>query len=270
VILKESEIRVVLGLEDTITDHERSVLVLAAKSIDAAIIARLGYDPVQRSRTEYYPRYLRHGSGGGFWDVNVAHTHAVHIERNGPQTIQLKHLPIRKITSVRVDSNGYFGKGASAFPASTAWTEGEDFFAEYEQGNYAPSGIVQARGAWTVTPGSIKITYLAGYSEAELAGEALANVDSGGIVTTAYVNASDIKQAAILTAMKFFKTVEEHKKQSTVGFTAGAINSEKLGDYSYTLDTSSVSSALSSMQVSLPQEADMLLEPYMHYGDLVL
>jgi hypothetical protein len=270
VLISEADVRVSLGIAAIITDEERQVLSTVVVEATKAIADFLGYDPVQRSVTEFYPRGNLASSRRGSEEFDSNGTRAYIRSTSGRrQTLQLARLPVRSVASVRVDLTGRFGQASGAFPGSTELVSGVDYWAEFEEANLCQSGMLISTGLWPTEPGSVRVTYVAGYSSQELAGRAYTTETVGGDVTeytNAGVNASAIVRAAKLTASKFFQTEMSNRKSSATGWrAAGSLTGEKLGDYAYTKDAMA-SRSLTGMAISLPGEAAELLEPYVHYG----
>jgi len=241
----------------TLTAAETSLLDDVIAQAHASVRKHIGYNPETLRRTEYYPRHDLTGgiSATAVWDVNAARTHArlEAVSATALDSLQLERLPVRTIHTVKVDSNGNFGNTSGAFGSGTSWTEGDDFWGIDEQSGLNKSGILLSNGTWTVTPGSIEVDYTAGYTAGEFAG------------TDTDVDALPIQRAVIGTSVKAFNMWQSWKKKS-IGWVPGAFKSEKLGDYSYTRDTSAGSTAMLNMEVSIPTEFLEDLEPYVHYG----
>lgn len=91
---------------------------------------------------------------------------------NDGHILQLDNGFVRSITEVREDPAARFGQGASDFAASTALTAGTNYFLELDRSGLSRSGrIHRVNGAWSSAPGTIRITYVAGLTKAELADE---------------------------------------------------------------------------------------------------
>ena len=115
---------------------------------------------------------------------------------------------------------------------------------------------------------SIKVTYRAGYSPAELQGRATANETAGdGTITQSGVNASGILRAALMTAVKSFHTWVSYQKDASVGF-VGPKSSESLGEYSYSGGHSG--QGFTDLTIALPSEAIEELAPFVNYGRMRL
>lgn len=239
------------------TNKERAIVQQIHRYTESKIKNHLGYDPEQKTYTEFYPRRgeqpIAQQGQAGIWDVNRSHTHA-RFERVtvGKDSLQLEHIPVRSIASLLVDEGGFFGDGDGAFPAGSAWTIGEDFYVEWDRDSYCRSGLLRARGSWPLESGSVKIVYTAGYSRSELEGTASNGID-----------ASAILGAVVKTVVYQFAEWDAWKKNARSGV-AGPLLSERAQDYSYTI-SQQVSSFL-SMNWSLSAEATEDLEEYVHYG----
>lgn len=263
-----AELQLLAGLSSSITEEERAVLSSLHTHAESMVKLFLHYDPEQASRTEYYPRH--DAAGGldvsGVWDVNAAHTKAV-WERfsSASDTLQLRRLPVRRITDLRVDTSGRFGTASGSFAAATAYTEGTDFWGSYEETYFSPSGLVHSYGSWPLEPGSIKVTYTAGYSKLEFAGQAPSAdtlSDANSQVSTPGVDASCIVRAVSLTVVRGMNKWAMEKKHTGAGF-IGILQSESAGDYSYSLAAGYAASLIGN---ELPGEAVQLLEGLVNYG----
>lgn len=262
-ILTLGEARMALNLA-TITSLDESLLDWLLPKIDAALINDptwgLGYDPQYAENIiEYYPRNLDPYVGApseGVWDTNQAGTKAQFRAYGASESLQLARLPIRSLDEVRVDFQGGFGQISDTFGNDKVWTAGDDYYLETtgSAGISYTGCVIARRTGWPVEPGSVKVTYKAGYTADELSGRA-----STGI------NASDIQMAAMITLIKAFKTILSNRKAGVAGVTAGPKTSERLGDYSYSTDAS-LAALIAGFQISVPPEAGQKLQRYRHYG----
>jgi hypothetical protein len=258
-LVTSAECRVWLGL-DSITELDRALLEMLIPMACGAVRQHLMYDPESGERIEFYPRAENTGltveAEDITWDSNGTKAFLSIAGRNN--VLQLEHLPVRSISEVKVDYNGGFGQESDTFGADTIWTAGTDYFLDITRSGLSMTGHLMSYRGWPLEPGTVKVTYTSGYSSDELAGRATTRID-----------ASPIKNAALLTVAKAFKTAKVQGKQGWGGFAAGPLNSESLGDYSYSTDGNSVK-AVTGMMVSLPSEAVHLLQPFRHYGQLML
>ena len=266
-ILDPSEAILELGLSSSITDEERAVINQAIIKAEGAVKRHLRYDPMMRRRTEYYPRHdLSLGLGPSIMEISSTQAYARQLTSGQTSELQLKHIPIRSIPAMelRIDYDGRSGTRATSFADETIQIEGEDFWANYDQfdgsGNKVCSdGLLRSMGLWPQTAGTVRVIYTAGYTDVELRGQDEPDDDGNDTL-----DASPI-WAAILEETK--RRVEQVmvRKKSSSGWTAGPKSSESLGDYSYSIDTSSTK-ALYGSSVEIMDESKMLLQPFIHMG----
>ena len=216
------------------TAAETSVVTATIVRAEAAVRRYLGYDPVYRSRTEYYPRASVGVAAGRSWELEGGK--AVLRQYSGWATskLQLQHLPIRSITSLYIDYDGRAGAKTGAFAAETLKVEGTDYWPNYDglddDGNkLCRDGLICSQGLWPGEAGSVKVVYVSGYQPSELCGESL-TVDATPILETIIAEASRRARQIFLTM-----------KQAGAGWAAGPLASENLGDYSYSVDGASTS-----------------------------
>jgi len=266
-IVSEDNLKLLLGLSSTITAEEQSFLSLIHPLAEGMVKQYLQYDPEQKLHNpEYYPRHHRSG-GPGYEESGVygiAGSKAYWYTASGEKTLQLTHLPVRSVTSVYVDTDAKHGDTSGAFADDTEWTVGDDYWMDWDQEDVCLSGQLYAYGCWPSTPGTVKVIYRAGYSPTELAGNVTESSVSGDVITTKEVDGSGISMAVQSTVIASFLRAMSLKKKDSVGFTPGALLSEKLGDYSYTVDKTTYGAG--GFAVALPSEAKQMLEPYRHYG----
>jgi hypothetical protein len=230
-IIDISEVLLEMGLVND-TDFQRAVANTSITRAEGAIKRFLGYDPVQRTRTEWYTNrdFQSVGRGEAIW--NIAGNQAVleRLAEASTRKLQVQHIPVRSVTELRIDYDGRSGTSSGAF-SEAAKTEGVDFWPNYERqdddGNTVCSdGILYSFGRWPLEPGAIQMIYVGGYSKAELHGQSL-TVDASPIID-AVIN------EAVRRALKIF-TGQESSALGGTGFTPGPVVSERLGDYSYQL-----------------------------------
>lgn len=222
------------------TDDENATVTDAILWAERAVRRYLHYDPVQRTRTEYYPQLnSSRGDRLGIWEANNTTAYLRDAFGGYHDELQLRHLPVRSITALHVDYDGRFGARSTSFATETLKASGDDYWARYDGQDddgelICRDGILLTAGSWPTNPGSVKITYVAGYTAAEFTGTALL-VDAVPIYEAIVFEAvRKAKQAFLLS-----KNSGGSGSGSGTGWTAGTIQSEKLGDYSYTLSSSS-------------------------------
>jgi hypothetical protein len=144
-----------LSIDSTDTD---AVIQSVLDGAERAVVVFLGYDPSSAAATEYY-------SG------------------DGSEFIVLRRKPVTTVTSVYADAGGRYGQSDDPFPSTSLLTEGTDYSVRIDGGTQ--TGILVRHGAfwpyahrrpirrlgWEVSPefGSVKVTYTAGYTPAQLA-----------------------------------------------------------------------------------------------------
>ncbi len=232
-IVDISEVALEMGLSSSITDEERALITMGIQRAEGAVIRFLGYDPSQRTRTEYYPSLDPHYQESEFvWEVNDTQAYQRRLASAATSELQMKHLPIRTSTAIELwlDYDGRSGTLSGAFSDKKA--EGTDYWANYDgydsDGNkICRDGILRSIGTWPTTPNSVKVTYVAGYSAKEFR-----NQDT-------LVFAGGIWEAALDEAvLRCKRALALNKKKTRIGWAAGPLTSERLGDYSYTADAS--------------------------------
>jgi len=246
-----------LGLGDSATDSERALAQLCLQRTVAQVVSALLYDPEYKVHTEYYPQGVFNNIvSDGIMEVtsNQAYMRDVGF---GSSELQLKHIPIRSITSLWINYEGRSGSVADAFGAAQLKVHGEDFWvnadvSDSETRDVCLDGILRSQGLWPSTPGSVKVTYWAGYKPEELAGND-AVLDASPILAAIYNDAQ----------IKFLKS-KTRAKQGRAGF-SGPLSGEVLGDYSYKTIGSGMGGALTNLLGStynLSGEALDMIQPF--------
>lgn len=158
---------------------------------------------------------------------------------NGQPYIELREAPIRSITGLWVDQDGYFGQGPSSpFASADELTEGTDFVLVRDDpldSTRSASGLVKrlVYDGWERGDGNIKVTY------------------AGGFATLP----KDVEAAATLQVASYAKRVENKGAE-------GPVQSERLGDYAVTYALS-MPAAAALVRPLLPEVA-AILQPYRH------
>jgi hypothetical protein len=133
----------------------------------------------QDTYVEYYPQQHQQSvqEGDPHYILNRSGTMAVPAYFLAQNLIQLRQFAVRSITEAREDASGFFGQVAGSFGANTILTSGNDYFLHLEQATLAGgqpiswSGLMERRAFWWPSvAGSLKITYVAGLTAAELNG----------------------------------------------------------------------------------------------------
>jgi hypothetical protein len=252
-IAKDDEVLLELGITTTATQDERLIVQTAITFAEGAVRRHLRYDPVSRSRTEYYPTIdLRRLHRGAVWESEGDEAVLRRVAEAATDELQLRHIPIRSITGLRVDYDGRSGTRSGSFGADTAWTEGTDFWANYDildssSNSVCLDGILRSHGRWPTTPGTVRVVYTAGYTDEEFHG-----ADTS-------IDAVPIWEAVINEATRKAKKAFVNQKQN-FGWAAGPLTSEKLGDYGYTVDSSTAKKLFGSSLDLMPETKEKLSE----------
>ncbi len=256
-----AELRIALGeTAASISSGDANLLAQVQPAAESAVRRFLGYNPARATHTELYPRHVQPpGSGrGGVWDLTPGGlVQFGSFGSHGDERLQLKHLPVRTITTIHEDTDARAGSVAGSFAAATLLTEGDDYYLDTDEAGTSRSGIVYRVGSWPLTPMTVQVVYVAGFTAAEFAG------------TDDSVDAQVIKATIILEAVRRFNTLKALGTKTGAGYTGGPLSGEKLGDYSYSVDTATAK-ALTGMQWGLSLQSQQDLESFRHYGEMVL
>lgn len=248
-IVDVSEVLLQMGLADNPSDLQRAICGQALTAANSAVIQRLGYDPKFAERTEYYPQddFRRSGSLG-IWEVSDTQAYVRQLSQYVTNELQVKHIPIRgDIIFLSIDYDGRFGTRAGSFP--TPLILGTDYFPQYEStdssnARVCSDGIIRSFGRWPDLPGSVKITYNAGYTDDELHGQ------------DPVLDASPIAEAVVdETVRRVHKIFARMKKRLGI---VGPFTSEGMGDYNYSINTEAINRLISGTMDLLPETEQKL------------
>ncbi len=267
-IVDPSEVALEMGLGTVITDEETGIIAQAIEKAEGAVKRYLNYDPTQAVRTEYYPvsDMQSRGRGARVWEVDGTQAFVRNRAGASADMLQVRHLPVRATDSLvanaidlRIDFDGRFGTQSGSFAISQQKTEGSDFWPVYDGNDtngiaISRSGIIRSIGRWPAEPGSGKIIYVGGYTALEL---------RGGDNDT-LVDASPIWSAVLDEVRRRVIKVFSQRKLTGVGFGAGLL-SERLGDYSYQLDSGLLKDLVGGNQDLMP-ESKQALDSFVNYG----
>lgn len=257
IIADLSELLLQLGLSATCTETERAIAQAALRSATSAVVRHLKYNPVQSTHTEYYPQMDMGRQGReGIWEANDTEAYIRHVSEASTNELQIKNIPIRSITSLYVDYDGRSGTRTGSFAAETLKVAGSDYWANFDlvdsAGNkVCTDGIIRAQGTWPDLAGSVKITYVAGYTATELRGE------------DTVIDAGLIFEAVIDEAVRRVLKIYSRSKNRLAGF-VGPLTSENLGDYSYS-SSSGIFDRLVGGQMDILPETELKLADFCRY-----
>lgn len=204
--------------------------------VEAAVKKLLDYDPVNGTRTEFYPVHVEpaRNEQAGEWDI-IGGKAVLAVEGN--DALILRGRPVRSITDVREDYDRAFGAD-TIIPASEYWLD-------LDEAGLSRSGILYRKyGSWPNEPRTVRVTYVAGWTAAELAtGEG-----------------ADLPLAVV-------KTVRHHLQKELAARSSGGKASGLIVSESFQGESRSYANNVSSDAGSrLPQDAIELLQQYIRYG----
>lgn len=241
-----------------ISDAEAQDIVGAAASdtlvpmlrplVEKVIQDRIGWKVEQDEYTRYYPT----GARGAVPERFPGRFGVVPMNGSRLQVIRLHHKFVL-VSGLQVweSAAAYYGQ-ATAFGDGNLLTVGSHYVLDTEEATVSESGHLRRLSRfWPRQPGSVQVTYTAGFTAEELAG-------TGG--TT---DASDIRFAVHMLFQKAYREMTSWKKSSTTG-AAGPIESETVPGYSYKLNSAATAAALGFAKL-IPTSVDELIHKYRRY-----
>lgn len=229
-IVDISELTTRLGIAANATDADLALLEQLRGEVEDDCRAYVRHNITQPASNyvEYHPRTERRVFGDEFIEVSG---NVVSIQRASEEgkVIQLDQMYARTSgIEVREDFDAYFGQDASDFGADTVLTSGTDYFLITEEDGISRAGLLWRRtGPWPARPGTVKVSYTAGFSASEL--------------DRTY---RDIKRAVLNEIVRAFQQ-EKSKQNTKVG--AGAVKSFSIGgQFSVTFEGGASYAGLSS------------------------
>ncbi len=241
-----SGIRALLGV-----DADDPLVPFLRPMVERAVEQVVGWEIEQASHTRYYPKTEKGGESEPYFPGVFGGQPQI-----GGQTycIFLDHKFVRT-TNLEVweKSGAYFGQAAT-FDADSKLTIGTHYVLDMDGSDaVSESGCLRRLSAyWPTTPGSVKVTYTAGFSSTELKGSA------------STWDASDLRYATLMTLQQAYNQVMTHQRDADTG-RRGLITAESIEGYSYQLDRG-VAATLQGMQVEVPPAARRILDKYRRYS----
>lgn len=229
-----------------------NVLVgLAAIFAERACDAYVGFPLHQTTATEFYPAF-NHFEADQFVDVDpVQYLRAT-------ERLRLLRRPVKAVDiAVYEDVGAFMGQRSGSFDSSTLLTLGTHYVLDLDVPGCSKSGnLIRLGGSWPQQEGSIKVTYTAGFSSTELDGSMTGAND--------YYNATDVRQAVLMAAMKNYNELKK-QQPSILSGVGGPATYEKIEGYEYEIDKGQ-SESLWGMTRELPMMSKKLLSRYINYG----
>jgi hypothetical protein len=211
------------GIATTATDHQMGILNQVKGPCERAIRAELQCGVVETQYTEFLPKMA---NPADMRDQIRSYLSPYHIG-DGGTVLQLSEIPVRSVQSVVIDRSGRAGQNPQGFPSTDTLVIGQDCYLDEQFPGYCDTGhLVRVGWAWFADVGSIKVTYVAGWTPRELRGD----------VEDYRRDASDIRLGTLLTIQSNFALINAMSTNNGLDPFAlslgGRINSERLGDYS--------------------------------------
>lgn len=250
-IVSNDEAKVFAGIPDP-TETQQTLITAALNAATGAVIRYLQRDPEYKERTEFYPQIdLTHGPNEFIYEVTATTAYVRFLEEAATELLQARHFPIRSITSLYIDYDGRFGTRSGSFGAETLQVSGQDYWASWDSkdsngDDICKDGIIRSHGRWPSEPGSVKLTYYAGYKPAELNG------------TDTIINAYPIKDAVIDEFQRRYAKMTSRITSATTGL--GPLTLEILGDYQRGMDSGILNTLMGGTYDLLPETKEKLNE----------
>lgn len=230
-----SEVVTKLGKTTSITASQEGLLNFIMPMVEKSVSLLFGVDTFeQETITEFYPRTTYRGGGGSEINYDVVGQRAVPVSvARGRRADLVLQPPLRSITSLFEDLSARFDQQAGDFAAGTELVEGTDFEFPILKSGICNSGRVTRLGrGWPSKQGTIKVTYIHGYTDAEM--------NNGGI-------GAHVKNGMLhMVANEYYETLRQAQSGGV------DIESERLGDYS-------VKYASSGSSLSVPPDVRRIM-----------
>lgn len=251
-IVSRSEILLALGKQTSATDAEVAYIDMIHPLVECAVQDFLQVEVENKVQVEILPAkpmafereilisdYERIGSG------------VVAVHAGGLASLHLRHTPAFKdgTLEVREDADAPQTDPASAFDSDSILTYGDDYWLDITREetiggtvNYiSDTGTIHRFGSWPNVPRTVKVTYTAGWTVAQL---------NNGF-------AGAVKLAVLDTMAILFEGNDELRDPTKT--------SESIGKYSYSTGGNVGVDAAAAGSVNLPPAAMSRLQPYRSY-----
>lgn len=213
-IISDAEAQDIVGAEasDTLVPMLRPL-------VEKVVQDRIGWTVERGTYTRYYPPHDRGAVGERFpGEFGTVPQHG-----SRARVIRLHHKFVLLAGLQVWEAPGALFGQADDFDADTLLTIGDDYTLDTEDGAVSEGGHLRRRSSyWPRQPGSVRVTYTAGFTADELDG-------TGG--TT---DASDIRLAILMQFQKTYKEASAWRKTTGVSV-AGPLMSESVPGYRYSV-----------------------------------
>jgi hypothetical protein len=221
-IVSNDDVFLLLGIAEP-TDLVRNTVELLRKGVEAAVRNQAKWQITEQQIVTFLPEYNKPTGT----TVSTANISAVYSPSSGRyyqsrmrNRIQLPTYWVKEIVSVYVDAGALAGNGPDDFPAGSLLNPETDYYLESSRGVSGGTawgesgGLIRSGRDWPSTAGTIRVEFVSGFSATDLNGDFY-----------------DLK-AQILNEVAARWQARQRIANPTTG-----IKSEKLGEYSYTLNT---------------------------------
>ena len=196
------------------TTAQSDAMEVIKNGMESAVKRFCRWRIVQETLTSFLPL---HPTAVGYHVPTAETGYGFGAVTSGRNRLQLPAMHVKTITSIYEDSGAKAGFNAEDFPSTTLLTAGDDYFLEKDSGStYSESGgVIRVGQNWSSVPGTIKVVFVAGFSESELSGEF-----------------NGIRYATIREcARAWIARQRENALVSSAGSDALIVSRERLGDY---------------------------------------
>lgn len=153
------------------SDGEVMLLWNVQKYVESMAKKHVRHGIIQQTHTEFQRRYdiSRQDITPSNFEVSNGSVYSSWEDSSYGEYLQLNNGFVRSITNLWEDSNADFGQQSGDFGNSTLLTLGTDYHLELDETGMSRSGrVIRNSRSWSSKPGTIKITYVAGFTAAEL------------------------------------------------------------------------------------------------------
>jgi hypothetical protein len=230
----------------TISADQQALLDLATPLLQSKIEKAIGFALIQATYTEYYPDRQTNSVRDTLSSWDFRGGRMVAQERGGlyDKFLVLRRLPVRSITSI-YDSPGAWDTAGGSFPASTLLPTNYYYLDISTSGLCETGRVIRNQGAWSKELRTIKITYVAGYSQDEI------NSDYG-----------DLKLALLLAIQSFY--LGTVLRSTAGGQGGGLITSTSITDFSVSFANPASLASFFGSDYTLPIESQRMLSRYVN------
>lgn len=229
-IVEPEEVRLTLGVASS--GEDAAALERVHRRVERLVKDFVGYDVEQATKVEILPPA---DVTAGLYDPLVGYG-AAGADLYGSEILHLRHWPVRSITSVAYDPSGQFAGGQSTYDATS-------YRLEISSPGLSTSGRLVNLGGWPLEPGTLKVTYVAGWSADELG-------DVASVFQTAVLQA---------VAQNFNQQVANRAASHTAG--TGAVNSETTDGQTFQFARAGLNHGFA---VVLPESVQRMLMPHVN------